>query len=165
MRILVDTNVVAAMRRHEISHILTFNAGDFSRFTDITVLAPVAVVAGAGPPVFGRQSDHRARVARYPAASLLIKAMTTGGKREGAKAQDVNRDGPGESDETERGRPARTNLRARGAPVTWLDFNTHPPRWFSSRPTRTGARPPRRPRRRLRRAGGARLRRAPGSAA
>jgi predicted nucleic acid-binding protein len=35
-----DARLVAAMQRHEITHILTFNARDFSRFGDIGVLTP-----------------------------------------------------------------------------------------------------------------------------
>ncbi len=35
-----DTRLVAAMQRHGLSHLLTFNRADFSRFTEISVLTP-----------------------------------------------------------------------------------------------------------------------------
>jgi predicted nucleic acid-binding protein len=35
-----DAHLVAAMIRHGITHLLTFNAGDFARFAEITVVAP-----------------------------------------------------------------------------------------------------------------------------
>lgn len=38
-----DTRLVAAMKAHSISHILTFNTDDFERFTDITPVSPQAV--------------------------------------------------------------------------------------------------------------------------
>lgn len=40
-----DARIVAAMQTHNITHLLTFNAGDFSRYTNITVLAPADVLA------------------------------------------------------------------------------------------------------------------------
>lgn len=40
-----DARLVAAMRRHGIEHILTFNAGDFGRHSDITILGPDEVIA------------------------------------------------------------------------------------------------------------------------
>ena len=39
-----DTRIVAAMMVHRISKILTFNADDFRRFSDITVLTPTDVL-------------------------------------------------------------------------------------------------------------------------
>lgn len=39
-----DARLVAAMRVHGISHILTFNDADFRRFPGITVLTPAGVV-------------------------------------------------------------------------------------------------------------------------
>jgi Predicted nucleic acid-binding protein, contains PIN domain len=41
-----DARLVAAMRRHQISHLLTFNSIHFKNFNDITVLTPEAVLAG-----------------------------------------------------------------------------------------------------------------------
>jgi len=35
-----DARLVAAMKRHSIEHILTFNEGDFQRFSEITVHVP-----------------------------------------------------------------------------------------------------------------------------
>ena len=35
-----DARLVAAMRRHGIQHLLTFNDGDFSRFQGVTVVNP-----------------------------------------------------------------------------------------------------------------------------
>jgi predicted nucleic acid-binding protein len=35
-----DARLVAAMLRHGISHLLTFNAADFARYPDITVVEP-----------------------------------------------------------------------------------------------------------------------------
>ena len=35
-----DTRIVAAMNVHQISHLLTFNKGDFTRYSGITVLLP-----------------------------------------------------------------------------------------------------------------------------
>ena len=34
-----DTRLVAAMKVHGLSHILTFNVKDFKRFVDITVIS------------------------------------------------------------------------------------------------------------------------------
>ena len=39
-----DTRLVAAMERHDITHLLTFNPGDFKRFLAITVLTPTDVL-------------------------------------------------------------------------------------------------------------------------
>jgi len=38
-----DTRLVAAMKVHGLSHILTFNTDDFKRFTDITPVSPQGV--------------------------------------------------------------------------------------------------------------------------
>ena len=38
-----DARLVAAMRTHGITHLLTFNVGDFARYPGITVLDPAAV--------------------------------------------------------------------------------------------------------------------------
>lgn len=35
-----DARLVAAMKRHGIQHLLTFNEGDFSRYEDITIVNP-----------------------------------------------------------------------------------------------------------------------------
>ena len=35
-----DARIVAAMLRHEVSHLLTFNAADFARYSEITVVDP-----------------------------------------------------------------------------------------------------------------------------
>ena len=40
-----DARMVAAMRTHALTHILTFNVNDFARFPGITVLDPSAVAA------------------------------------------------------------------------------------------------------------------------
>jgi predicted nucleic acid-binding protein len=38
-----DARLVAAMRVHQISHILTFNVRDFMRYRDITAVSPEAI--------------------------------------------------------------------------------------------------------------------------
>ena len=43
-----DARLVAAMQRHSISNILTFNKGDFSRFP-ICVLSPADIISGVIP--------------------------------------------------------------------------------------------------------------------
>jgi predicted nucleic acid-binding protein len=43
-----DARLVAAMRRHGLTRLLTFNASHFARFTEITVLTPEGVLAGGG---------------------------------------------------------------------------------------------------------------------
>ncbi len=40
-----DTRLVAAMMRHGITQLLTFNAGDFQRYEGIVVLTPEAILA------------------------------------------------------------------------------------------------------------------------
>ena len=42
-----DARIVAAMRNHAVTHILTFNGADFVRYRGLTILDPAAV---AGPP-------------------------------------------------------------------------------------------------------------------
>lgn len=43
-----DARLIAAMRRHRVTHLLTFDAKDFARYADeITVLDPHAVAASA----------------------------------------------------------------------------------------------------------------------
>ena len=39
-----DARLVAAMLRHHITHLLTFNAQDFARYRDISVLSPDTLV-------------------------------------------------------------------------------------------------------------------------
>ncbi len=38
-----DTRLVAAMKTHGLTHILTFNVKDFKRFTDISSISPEAI--------------------------------------------------------------------------------------------------------------------------
>ncbi|MEO8495980.1 MAG: PIN domain-containing protein [Planctomycetota bacterium] len=42
-----DARLVAAMLRHGITHILTFNASDFSRYTSVSAATPTNVASGA----------------------------------------------------------------------------------------------------------------------
>ena len=44
-----DTRMVAAMQRHGLTNLLTFNKSDFSRFTAIHVLSPDDILAGQMP--------------------------------------------------------------------------------------------------------------------
>lgn len=44
-----DARLVAAMQRHGLLHLLTFNDADFRRFSGIDVLAPADIVAGRLP--------------------------------------------------------------------------------------------------------------------
>lgn len=48
-----DARLVAVMRAHGITHLLTFNAPDFQRFPGITVVRPQDVVAPPAPPPAG----------------------------------------------------------------------------------------------------------------
>jgi predicted nucleic acid-binding protein len=41
-----DARIVAAMQRHGLTQILTFNGADFQRYAGITILDPQAVAAG-----------------------------------------------------------------------------------------------------------------------
>ncbi len=43
-----DTRLVAAMKRHGITHLLTLNARDFRRYAEIVVLEPQGVIASSG---------------------------------------------------------------------------------------------------------------------
>jgi predicted nucleic acid-binding protein len=43
-----DARLVAAMTTHGVTHILTFNTGDFARYAGITALDPAAI--GRSPP-------------------------------------------------------------------------------------------------------------------
>ena len=38
-----DARIVAAMKLHDLSHLLTFNDSDFKRFTEITVVNPSSI--------------------------------------------------------------------------------------------------------------------------
>jgi predicted nucleic acid-binding protein len=40
-----DAHLVAAMQKHGLTHILTFNTGDFARYPNVATLSPSAVVA------------------------------------------------------------------------------------------------------------------------
>ncbi|HZZ26685.1 MAG TPA: PIN domain-containing protein [Pirellulales bacterium] len=40
-----DARLVAAMLRHGLTHVLTFNGRDFTRYNEIAVLEPAAVIA------------------------------------------------------------------------------------------------------------------------
>jgi len=51
-KIAHDARYVAAMRTHGLTHLLTFNVSDFTRFSGITLLDP-NVVAAAGPSSSG----------------------------------------------------------------------------------------------------------------
>jgi len=42
-----DARLVAAMRRHEIGTLLTFNDADFKRFKDIRILTPASVLSNS----------------------------------------------------------------------------------------------------------------------
>jgi predicted nucleic acid-binding protein len=44
-----DARIVAAMKLHGISHLLTFNKGDFSRYPGVTALDPVAIAPPVSP--------------------------------------------------------------------------------------------------------------------
>jgi predicted nucleic acid-binding protein len=41
-----DARLVAAMLRHGLSHLLTFNDADYKRFPAITVIPPGALISG-----------------------------------------------------------------------------------------------------------------------
>jgi predicted nucleic acid-binding protein len=44
-----DTRLVAAMERHDMKHLLTFNKSDFARFPAIVALSPDEIVTGIMP--------------------------------------------------------------------------------------------------------------------
>src|SRR5262249_48211162 len=46
-----DARLVAAMQRHGLTSLLTFNRPDFSRFTKIETLTPVDILEGQRPSV------------------------------------------------------------------------------------------------------------------
>jgi predicted nucleic acid-binding protein len=46
-----DARLVASMKVHNITHVLTFNGPDFARYPGITVLSPEAVVSSTLPPL------------------------------------------------------------------------------------------------------------------
>ncbi len=47
-----DARIVAAMKAHAVTHLVTFNADDFKRFnkTEIAVLTPAGLLDAAGSP-------------------------------------------------------------------------------------------------------------------
>jgi predicted nucleic acid-binding protein len=45
-----DARLVAAMRTHGITQLLTFNGTDFARFPSLTILDPSTLVSSASPP-------------------------------------------------------------------------------------------------------------------
>jgi hypothetical protein len=44
-----DARLVAAMLRHGVTHLLTFNQPDFVRFSEITAVTPHEIVSGQVP--------------------------------------------------------------------------------------------------------------------
>jgi predicted nucleic acid-binding protein len=46
-----DARLVAAMRVHNLTHLLTFNTADFKRFSSITVVSPQAIHEGVTIPM------------------------------------------------------------------------------------------------------------------
>ena len=42
-----DARLVAAMLRHGLTHLLTFNDSDYSRYTEISAVTPGAMISGA----------------------------------------------------------------------------------------------------------------------
>lgn len=42
-----DARLVAAMLRHSVTHLLTYNTADFQRYSEITVVSPASVLDGA----------------------------------------------------------------------------------------------------------------------
>jgi predicted nucleic acid-binding protein len=49
-RVSYDARLVAAMRTHGITRLLTFNGPDFARFPGLTILDPAIIAAPANPP-------------------------------------------------------------------------------------------------------------------
>ena len=43
-----DARLVAAMMSHRVTHILTFNTADFTRYTEITVVQPQSLTSKSG---------------------------------------------------------------------------------------------------------------------
>ncbi len=54
-----DARIVAAMNVHGLTHLLTFNGGDFKRFQRITVVSPDEIVK-APPPAAPPASEEKA---------------------------------------------------------------------------------------------------------
>lgn len=52
-----DARLIAAMKVHGLSKILTFNGDDFKRFTNITVLSPEEVVKSLPPPAANNNTN------------------------------------------------------------------------------------------------------------
>jgi predicted nucleic acid-binding protein len=44
-----DTRLVAAMERHGVKHLLTFNKSDFARFPTVVALSPDEIASGVMP--------------------------------------------------------------------------------------------------------------------
>ena len=42
-----DARLAAAMRRHAVTHLLTFNTSDFARYSFLTAVSPIDVASGA----------------------------------------------------------------------------------------------------------------------
>jgi predicted nucleic acid-binding protein len=49
-RVSFDARLVAAMRTHGITRLLTFNGGDFARFPGLNILDPASIGATTTPP-------------------------------------------------------------------------------------------------------------------
>lgn len=49
-RVSYDARIIAAMRTHGITRLLTRNGSDFARFPGVTILDPVAFTTPAAPP-------------------------------------------------------------------------------------------------------------------
>ena len=43
-----DARLAAAMQRHAVTHLLTFNTSDFARYPHLTAQSPTSVLANAG---------------------------------------------------------------------------------------------------------------------
>jgi predicted nucleic acid-binding protein len=46
-----DARLVAAMLRHGLSCLLTFNTSDFARYSEVTAIHPEEAIAGTAPPL------------------------------------------------------------------------------------------------------------------
>lgn len=44
-----DARLVAAMLRHDLSYLITFNVADFARYSEVTSIHPSEVIAGTAP--------------------------------------------------------------------------------------------------------------------
>jgi predicted nucleic acid-binding protein len=42
-----DARIAAAMQRHSVTHLLTFNTADFARFSFVTAVSPVSIMSGS----------------------------------------------------------------------------------------------------------------------